>query len=250
MPRRVKDLAGTRFGRLVVVEPAGFRESVRRRYAIWLCRCDCGAEAVCRGADLKAGATTSCGCYKLERTRTRGVNRDLSGDVFGKVRVLGFGGWKFREDGARRRALWNCECACGTRFVALGQTLMSGDTTSCGCVRREKLRVIGWNQATHGATRHGEDTPEHISWQAMKQRCLDPNKSNFRYYGGRGITICDRWLGDHGFENFLADMGPKPSPAYSIDRIDNDGNYEPGNCRWATRSQQVRNRRAARLPSV
>lgn len=90
--------------------------------------------------------------------------------------------------------------------------------------------------------RHG--MPEHNSWRAMVDRCRNPRNTSYANYGGRGITVCERWL---RFDNFLADMGPRPSPSHSIDRINNDGNYEPGNVRWATRSQQILNSRQARL---
>lgn len=96
----------------------------------------------------------------------------------------------------------------------------------------------------HGHSCGGRRTPEYRSWKAMKTRCTNTNFPTFKHYGGRGIRICDRWI--NSFENFFADMGPKPTPKHSLDRIDNNGNYEPSNCRWATQDQQVRNCRRAR----
>ncbi len=124
------------------------------------------------------------------------------------------------------------------------------------CPPETKLKIassmIGKNignpsRTRHGATRGGQ-SPEYICWQAMKRRCIDPKRKHFSYYGGRGVTVCDRWL--NSFENFLVDMGTKPSPKHSIDRYPNrDGNYEPTNCRWATKLQQVENRANARTVS-
>lgn len=113
----------------------------------------------------------------------------------------------------------------------------------CTCHRHKARIPDGYERA---ALKHGlRDSPEYHSWANMKGRCLNPNAEHYDYYGGRGITVCDRWL---KFENFYADMGPRPEPksAYSIDRKDVDGNYEPGNCRWATRSEQMRNTRRKR----
>lgn len=108
---------------------------------------------------------------------------------------------------------------------------------SCGCLQ----------PAPHGHASNGVVSPEYVVWACMKRRCLDDRLPAFRNYGGRGIQVCERWA---DFRNFYADMGPKPSPRHSIDRIDNDGNYEPGNCRWATRGEQCNNRRGNRRITV
>lgn len=93
-------------------------------------------------------------------------------------------------------------------------------------------------------------TPEYRAWAAMKNRCLNPNQARFKDYGGRGIKVCRRWLGKNGFKNFLADMGPKPSPAHSMDRKKTNRNYTKSNCRWATRSEQARNARSNRIVTI
>jgi len=111
--------------------------------------------------------------------------------------------------------------------------LSSGHTTHCGCKEEHK----------HGDATGGRVTPEYISWRAMLRRCSDPKHERFKHYGGRGIKVCERWR--ESYVAFLADMGRRPSPKHSIDRIDGDGDYEPSNCRWATRSEQERNKKRA-----
>lgn len=141
--------------------------------------------------------------------------------------------------------LWLCDCDCGNIAVGRAKNLQrKGKQTHCGCVVREKNRRLN--------TKHGQGSPksrttEYKTWLSMRERCLNSKHHGFASYGGRGITICRRWDegegGRSGFECFFSDMGEKPSPSHSIDRIDNDGNYEPTNCRWATSSQQISNRR-------
>lgn len=130
--------------------------------------------------------------------------------------------------------MWRCRCDCGTVSVVRGNALTSGKSQSCGCLARD---VASERTKTHGLT----GSPEWISWQRMKQRCLPKNSVVRKYHAGRGIKICERWLGS--FENFLADMGPRPE-GKTLERKDNDGNYEPGNCIWATQAEQNNNTRA------
>ena len=154
---------------------------------------------------------------------------DLTGQRFGKLEVLE------RVANRKSKARWLCQCDCGARKEIQAANLRNGNTRSCGC----GMRTHGMTgMRTHGMT----STPEYGIWKGMKRRCLNPRDSYWENYGGRGISICERWL--NSFENFYADMGKRPSPDLSIDRYpNNDGNYEPANCRWATKSQQNANRR-------
>lgn len=159
------------------------------------------------------------------------IAKDLTGHRFGRLTVVARA-----PNNSSGCVCWACRCECGTDKVISRISLRSGDSNSCGCFRRE---VIGNRQRRHGMT----NKREWVSWSAMQTRCFDPKHVGFKYWGGRGITVCDRWRGRDGFVNFLADLGTRP-PMKSLDRIDPNGHYEPGNCRWADAKTQATNKRA------
>jgi hypothetical protein len=159
---------------------------------------------------------------------------DLRGKRFARLVVTG------RAPNRGRKSRWHCDCDCGGKAVVSTGDLRAGHTESCGCIARE--------MGKHFTARHRRSrTIEYRVWAQMIGRCTNPKNSRYAYYGGRGIVVCSRWRkGEDGigaFECFLADVGPKPGPGFSIDRVNNDGPYEPGNVRWATKKQQISNRR-------
>jgi hypothetical protein len=154
-------------------------------------------------------------CKKFDRLRVVG---DMPSDKIGNSR-------------------WLCHCVCGEDVCVRGSHLMSGNTRSCGCLHSETARNLHTNHSHRGP----KPSPTYRTWEGMKRRCLSPRASNYKYYGGRGIRVCDRWL---KFELFLLDMGVRPT-GMSIDRVHVNGDYEPGNCKWSSQLDQVRNRRCS-----
>ncbi len=169
-----------------------------------------------------------------QSTNSHVINGEKFGNRFVNIQNQKFGRLTADFPCGRRRGqvVWSCHCDCGTENVEVpSNKLRSGRKQSCGCLWREAI-------TTHGCT----DSHEYNSWGCMIQRCTNPNNDEYHNYGGRGITVCQRWR--DSFEVFLADMGPRPTPKHSIDRFPNaNGNYEPGNCRWATQKEQMNNAR-------
>lgn len=146
----------------------------------------------------------------------------------------------------REAGLWVCLCDCGNVVRRNGTVLRSGDCASCGCLQRETAARIGRASARHRACK----TPEYLAWTMMIKRCTNEKCDAYPNYGGRGIRVSLDWSGRGGFEAFLAHVGPRPSPRHSVDRIDVNRDYEPGNVRWSTPEVQQRNRRNNHLVEV
>ena len=160
---------------------------------------------------------------------------DMIGKKFNRWTVLKDDG--FTEGKNKRYYRYLCVCDCGTVRSVIGRSLRKGITKSCGCLQKERAAAA---QVKHGHASRGGTTRTYYTWTGMIARCTQPHHGHYKYYGARGIKVCDRWL--NSFENFLADMGERPA-GRTIDRKNNDGNYEPSNCRWATPKEQVRNQR-------
>lgn len=165
--------------------------------------------------------------------------KDLTGQRFGRLVAIGPIGSRPTKGGSY--VLWLCKCDCAKTTIVMSARLVKSHTMSCGCFQKEHRRDIWKISRTHG----GRRLPEYNIWCKIRRRCANPRDKNYASYGGRGITVCDRWLND--FAAFYADMGPRPSPKLTIERVNNEGNYEPGNCKWATMIEQQNNRRSSRI---
>lgn len=216
MGRPMLDLTGQIFGKLTVIEhePDSGPE-------FWLCKCECGNFILAKRAHLRAGNTKSCGCLRVV---------DLNNQIFGRLTVIEY---------SPEKSKWLCLCKCGKYKWILPATLKKGNAQSCGCLQKERAAQAQFKHGMH-------DSKIYNTWTHVKDRCLNPNNKYYSYYGGRGITICERWL---DFDNFHADLGDptEDKERISLDRIDNNGNYEPGNCRWVNQKVQNNNKRNSKF---
>lgn len=216
-----------RYGRLTVIRRDGPNAIVD---------CDCGAVGLAkRCSDLRRGFIKSCGCLKAEVSSAQCTLRIKPVDLtYGRLTVL-------RRDGAKVL----CDCACGNRnVVAMAGDLRAGKRTSCGCIRPEHARTtLREINTTHGRTK----STEYQIWVDMRRRCHQSDRPDYHRYGGRGISVCDRWMND--FSAFHTDMGPRPK-GKTLERRNNDGNYSPENCYWATKREQTLNTRQVVMVTV
>ena len=228
---RAKDLTGMRFGRLTVIE----RVPSKSRHARWKCRCDCGNYTEALSNNLQSGSKVSCGC--AAHPGSRGITpsnfNDLTGKRFGRLTVVR----RISPVGSKVR--WLCRCDCGTMKDVIAYELTSGKTRSCGCLQAESrhLRKVP----------NGKGTRLYNVWKSMKGRCYTPSCSSYKYYGARGIKVCDEWKDDYqAFYEWAMTSGYDPDAPQgkcTIDRINVDGDYEPSNCRWVDATTQNANRR-------
>jgi hypothetical protein len=221
------DIIGRRFTRLVVVERAA---SDKNRNPIWIVRCDCGQEKTVLGQSLHSGIVRSCGCLHKEAAAQLGKGhlKDLTNMRFGKWLVIG------RAPNRAGQLRWTCLCECGNRSIIAGNSLRCGKSTSCG--------------VKHGHAA-GLGSPTYASWRSMLTRCFNSENNTYRFYGAKGITICDRWNPAKGgsFENFLEDLGFRPSKEHTLSRLLDSGNYELGNVVWGDPAHQKEQKRLKRL---
>lgn len=223
MGRKAKDIKGKRFHNLVVIDRAELPSKLAKS-AYWLCKCDCGNETIVASHHLTRGEVKSCGCNRIS---------EIVGNRFYRLVVL-----KRHHREGNSCISYLCKCDCGNMTIVRGDLLRDGKIRSCGCYHIDKI-------TTHGMTK----TRLYSIWQSMKQRCFDVTHKSYKYYGAKGVVVCDRWKNsfidfrDDMYESYLDHVNKFGEKDTSLDRIDPCGNYEPSNCRWVTWKEQQANKR-------
>lgn len=226
---KLKDFTGQRIGKLTVLYRA---ENVGTN-TVWHCRCDCGNEIDVRGSSLGAGRTKSCGC--IRKGRLASFTKDLAGKKIGFLTALE------PAPSINRCTAWRFKCDCGNEVIVKLKDIVSGRVKSCGCYRRKHT---GDMRRKHGLK---DKSPRLYNvWVGMRDRCNNPNNNSYKNYGGRGITVCSEWNDFKAFYDWAMANGYDENAKRgkcTIDRIDNNGNYEPSNCRWVDMHFQNTNTR-------
>ena len=234
----MQDLTGLRFGRWTVI---GIGERSAAGKIQWLCRCDCGTERNVLADALRAGQSKSCGCSKRKY-------KDISGQRFGNLVAIKPVSKRSKNGSVN----WLCNCDCGKTTIVDGAPLRRGVQVSCGCMRVERLNAIDRTKIDHKT--HGGSGSKYCQrerlyriWSCIIQRCYNQNNNAYKYYGGRGIKMYDVWRNDYSeFRNWAMNNGYNPDAEKwecTIDRIDNNGNYTPDNCRFVDMKMQASNKR-------
>ncbi len=215
---KAENRIGQKFGRLVVKLIAR-REGVKSR-AVALCQCECGKQKEVRVDALISGKTLSCGCLNSE---------NITGQVFGALYVVK----KLKNKNKNNQHLYDCICGCGEHSIVLATSLLTGNTTTCGC----RMTSAGFKHGVAGS-------PFYKRYQSMVARCYNKGHHNYKNYGGRGVFVCDKWKNDIGaYVKWCLDNGLHKNKKLQVDRIDNDGPYDPSNCRLVTSAENLKNRR-------
>jgi len=232
MGKKRVDHTGKKYGRLTAVEFA----YVYNQKTYWKFQCDCGAETITRIPDILKGKTTSCGCYHKEKAREKRI--DHTGKKFGRLTAI-----EYVYTDKERKAYWKFQCDCGAEMITQINTVTRGDTTSCGCYRKENAKERG--------LKHGDGIKGN-KWyllnrvfHSMKQRCENPNNEEFHSYGGKGITVCPEWHNYEVFKKWALENGYEDG--LTIDRKNNEKGYSPDNCQWLTRSDNSKKQRLDKI---
>lgn len=222
MGRKAIDLTGKKYGELTVIK----RDYSKKNPLFWFCQCSCGKIKSISGEHLKRGISKSCGCK---------IKKNLEGQKFGRWTVLK----QNLDTNSKHMYSWICRCDCGNIGIVSTYSLLHKTSTSCGCYHKE---LCIKQNTTHKMSKKRI----YRLYYNIRNRCCSLNNKRYKDYGGRGIKVCDEWLGEKGFENFYKwSLENNYADNLTIDRINNDGNYEPNNCRWVTKDVQYTNKRSS-----